>query len=164
MALQVKRRELTLLERLYLPEIARGLSLTFRHMFRKKVTLQYPEERPLLSPNFRGLPVLVMDQEGRTKCVACQLCQFVCPPEAITIEPRELEGSNVEKGPERFDLNVLRCIFCGYCEEVCPEEAIFLSKQFEFAPTSREEMVFSKEKLLELGGVRQDDTMKWAHK
>src|SRR5437867_2109913 len=100
MALLVKRRELNLWERLYLPEIARGLALTFKHIFRKKVTLQYPEERPVLAPNFRGLPVLVMDQDQRIKCVACQLCQFVCPPEAITIIPRELEGSNVEKGPE----------------------------------------------------------------
>jgi NADH-quinone oxidoreductase subunit I len=164
MAILVKRRELTLWERAYLPEIARGLALTFRHIFRKKVTLQYPEERPVLAPNFRGLPVLVRDQAGRVKCVACQLCQFVCPPEAITIEPMELEGSNVEKGPKRFDLNGLRCIFCGYCEEVCPEEAIFLSPHFEFAPTTRAEMIFPMEKLLELGGVRTDEIRKWDHK
>ena len=164
MALQVKRRELSLLEKLYLPEIARGLTLTFRHIFRKKVTEQYPEERPKLAPNFRGMPVLVKDQDGRIKCVACQLCQFVCPPEAITIVPRELDDSNVEKGPERFDLNGLRCIFCGYCEEVCPEEAIFLSRNFEFAPTSRAEMIFPKEKLLEMGGQRFDEIKKWEHK
>ena len=163
MALLVKRREMNLLERLYLPEIARGMSLTFRHMFRKKVTLQYPEERPVLAPTFRGSPVLVKDQDGRIKCVACQLCQFVCPPEAITITPREI-ASNVEKGPEQFDINYLRCIFCGYCEEVCPEEAIFMSKNFEFAPTSRAEMIMTKEKLLELGGQRPDEIKKWAHK
>src|SRR5436309_5970039 len=160
MAILVKRRELNFWERIYLPEITRGLALTFRHIFRKKVTLQYPEERPVLSPHFRGIPVLVKDQEGRIKCVACQLCQFVCPPEAITIEAREI-GTNVEKGPERFDINMLRCIMCGYCEEVCPEEAIFLSKTFEFAPTSRAEMIFDKDKLLELGGVRPDEIQKW---
>jgi len=163
-AILVQRKELTLLERLYLPEIVRGLALTFRHLFfRKKVTLQYPEQRPVLSARFRGIPVLVTDQDGRVKCVACQLCQFVCPPEAITIEGREI-GTNVEKGPDRFDINMLRCIMCGYCEEVCPEEAIFLSKRFEFAPTSRAEMIFPKEKLLELGGERQDTIQKWAHK
>ena len=164
MAILVKRRQLSFLEKIYFPEIARGLKLTLTHIFKKKVTMQYPEERPKLAPNFRGLPVLVTDQDGRIKCVACQLCQFVCPPEAISITPRELDGSNVEKEPERFDLNVLRCIFCGYCEEVCPEEAIFLSKHFEFAPTTRAEMLFPKEKLLELGGKRNDETMKWAHK
>jgi len=163
MAILGKRRALNFGERLYLPEIARGLALTFRHIFRKKVTLQYPEEHPVLSPRFRGIPVLVKDQEGRIKCVACQLCQFVCPPEAITIEAREI-GTNVEKGPERFDINMLRCIMCGYCEEVCPEEAIFLSKTFEFAPTSRAEMIFDKDKLLDLGGVRPDEIQKWAHK
>lgn len=159
----VKRKKMTFWESLYLPEIVRGLSLTFRHIFRKKVTLQYPEERPMLAPTFRGIPVLVKDQDGRVKCVACQLCQFVCPPEAITIEPREIT-TNVEKSPQRFDLNILRCIMCGYCEEVCPEEAIFMSKNFEFAPTSRAEMIFDKEKLLELGGTRQDEIRKWAHK
>jgi NADH-quinone oxidoreductase subunit I len=164
MAIQVKRKELNFWERLYLPEIARGMSLTFKHLFGKKVTLQYPEERPVLAPNYRGMPVLVKDQHDRIKCVACQLCQFVCPPEAITITPRELDGSNVEKGPERFDLNGLRCIFCGYCEEVCPEEAIFLSKNFEFAPTSRAEMILPMEKLLEMGGERHDEIEKWSHK
>jgi len=163
MAIQVKRRELNFWERIYLPEVARGLALTFKHLFRKKVTLQYPEQRPVLSPRFRGIPVLVSDQTGRIKCVACQLCQFVCPPEAITIEAREL-STNVEKGPERFDINMLRCIMCGYCEEVCPEEAIFLSSNFEFAPTTRAEMVFPKEKLLQLGGTRPDEIQKWAHK
>ena len=163
MAILVKRKEMNLWERLYLPEVARGLFLTFRHIFRKKVTLQYPEQRPVLAPTFRGVPVLVRDQDDRIKCVACQLCQFVCPPEAITIEPREL-ATNVEKGPERFDINYLRCIMCGYCEEVCPEEAIFMSQEFEFAPTSRAEMIIPMEKLLEMGGRRHDEIEKWAHK
>jgi NADH-quinone oxidoreductase subunit I len=163
--MQVPRKELTLWERVYLPEVMRGLSLTFRHLFRRKVTVQYPEQRLPLSPKFRGLPVLVRDEDGRVKCVACQLCEFVCPPEAIRIEAGELPAdNNVERTPKRFDLNVLRCIFCGFCEEVCPENAIFLSHHFEFAPTSREEMIFPKEKLLELGGIRPDPIKKWAHK
>ena len=163
--MQVPRKEMTFFERLYIPEVLRGLSLTFGHLFSRKVTVEYPEERPKLAPGYRGLPVLVRDEDGRVKCVACQLCEFVCPPQAIRIVATELpEGNNVEKTPERFDLNVLRCIFCGFCEEVCPEEAIFLSNHFEFAPTSRAEMMFPKEKLLELGGVRPESIRKWAHK
>jgi NADH-quinone oxidoreductase subunit I len=76
----------------------------------------------------------------------------------------ELETSNVEKGPREFEINMLRCIMCGYCEEVCPEEAIFLTKQFEFAGRSRQEMIFGKERLLEIGGVRFDAVKKWEHK
>ena len=161
MAILVKRRELNFWERIYLPEIARGLALTFRHIFRKKVTLQYPEEPPVLSPRFRGIPVLVKDQEGRIKCVACQLCQFVCPPEAITIEAREI-GTNVEKGPERFDINMLRCIMCGYCEEVCPEQAIFLTPEYTTVGLSRKEMIYDKERLLKMGGTRTDPIKKWS--
>src|ERR1700752_1846717 len=146
----VKRDKLSFWERLYVPAILGGLKVTARHFFKKKVTMQYPEEKWVVPPGYRGAPYLVRDQEGRTKCVACQLCEFVCPPQAISIVAKELPaGDNVEKGPERFDLNVFRCIFGGFWEEVCPEEVIFLSSHFEFAPTSREEMIFPKEKLLE---------------
>jgi len=161
----VPRKQMTFWERVYIPEIVRGLSVTLRHLFGRKFTVQYPEQRVPLSPRFRGLPVLVRDDEGRVKCVACQLCEFVCPPEAISIVPEELpRGDNVEKTPARFDLNVLRCIFCGFCEEVCPEEAIFLCDRFEFAATTREEMIFDKDRLLELGGIRPDPIKKWANK
>jgi NADH-quinone oxidoreductase subunit I len=96
--------------------------------------------------------------------VACFLCQEICPPQAITIVGGELQGSNVEKFPQSFDIDMLRCIYCGFCEDVCPEEAIFLTKNFELAGYSREEMIFHKEKLHELGGVRYDPIKKWAHK
>jgi NADH-quinone oxidoreductase subunit I len=159
-----QRSKLTLAERLYLPEILRGLKLTLSHLFRPKVTMEYPEERWELPPNFRGAPALVKDQDGREKCVACYLCQEICPPQAITIVAGELPGSNVEKYPVAFDIDMLRCIYCGFCEDVCPEEAIFLTKEFELAGYSREEMIFNKEKLLALGGVRYDPIKKWAHK
>ena len=159
------RSRLTLLERLYLPRVAAGLWITFKHMFRRKVTMQYPEQKWALPEGYRGIPVLVSDQDGRAKCVACYLCEFICPPLAITIKAGELpQDNNVEKYPERFDINMLRCIMCGLCEEVCPEEAIFMSNHYELAGGSREEMIFDKEKLLALGGVRQDDIRKWAHK
>jgi NADH-quinone oxidoreductase subunit I len=159
-----QQENLTLAERLYIPEILRGLKLTFSHLFRPKVTMEYPEQRWGLPPNYRGAPALVADQNGREKCVACFLCQEICPPQAITIVGGELEGSNVEKYPISFDIDMLRCIYCGYCEDVCPEEAIFLTKHFELAGYNREEMIFNKEKLYQLGGVRYDTIQKWAHK
>ncbi|MCU0725980.1 MAG: NADH-quinone oxidoreductase subunit I [Planctomycetes bacterium] len=160
---KVERPALTLGEKLYLPAILKGLGLTLKHFFkRKKFTRQYPEEPTVVPEGYRGLPVLVKDDEGRVKCVACQMCEWVCPPEAIRIIPEELAvGNTIEKGPREFDLDTLRCIFCGLCEEACPEEAIFLSDKFEFAGGSREEMIFHKEKLLDLGGVRAAGAKKW---
>jgi NADH-quinone oxidoreductase subunit I len=164
--LKIPRRKLTLAERLYLPEILRGLSITFRHAVRPRdrVTRQYPETPSPLPEGYRGIPVLVKDEDGRIKCVACQLCEFVCPPEAIKIVPAAFDDSNVEKYPARFDLNMLRCIYCGLCEEACPEEAIFMSGIASFVASSREEAILPKEKLLELGGVRPGGIRKWAAK
>ena len=156
---------LTWWEKLYLPQIVQGLMITFKHIFHRTVTMQYPEEKWQLPEHYRGIPVLIKDQDERTKCVACHLCEFICPPLAISIKAGELSGdSNVEKYPEKFDINMLRCIMCGLCEEVCPENAIVMSKNFELVGTSREEMIYDKEKLLELGGVRHDPIRKWAHK
>ncbi len=160
---KVERPELTLGEKLYIPAVLKGLGLTMKYFLkRKKFTRQYPEEPTVVPEGYRGLPALVKDDEGRVKCVACQMCEWVCPPEAIRIVPQELPGDNpVEKGPKEFDLDTLRCIFCGLCEEACPEEAIFLSREFEFAGQSREEMIFNKEKLLEIGGIRTQGEKKW---
>ena len=159
----VHRPDLTLAERLYLPAVLKGLGLTLKYFFkRKKFTRQYPEEPTIVPEGYRGLPSLVRDDEGRVKCVACQMCEWVCPPEAIRIVPRQLDGDNaVEKGPEEFELDTLRCIFCGLCEEACPEEAIFLSDQYEFCGTNREEMIFDMAKLLEIGGMRKQGEKKW---
>ena len=166
--MKLERPKLTLLERLYLPAIVSGLALTFSHIFRKKVTLRYPEEKPEIPPNYRGQPVLVKDEEGRVKCVACQLCEFVCPPRAITIKPMEYpedaKYGKVEKTPAEFDIDMLRCIYCGYCEEVCPEQAIFLRGPYSVTGLSRKAMVFNKEKLLELGGTLPDPIKKWQKK
>jgi len=165
----VKRRPLSWWERLYLPAILGGLKVTLRHFFRKKITMQYPEEKWVVPDGYRGAPYLVKDQEGNTKCVSCQLCEFVCPPKAIRIVPPGPEGPsadrpNAEKIPREFEINMLRCIFCGYCQEVCPEEAIFLMQDYSLTGTSREEMIYNKEKLLELGGVHNDRILKWQQK
>ena len=165
--MQVKRaRKLTLLDRLYLPSIAAGLVVTFKHMFRRKDTIQYPEEKHAFGPRYRGVPALVRDQDGREKCVACYMCQWVCPPLAITIEaaefPKDHPSHAIEKYPATFDINMLRCIYCGLCEDACPEEAIFMSKTYVVVGHSRDLMIFNKEKLYEIGGTRQDDTKKWS--
>jgi NADH-quinone oxidoreductase subunit I len=164
----VKRKPLSFWERLYLPAILGGFKVTWRHFWNKKVTMQYPEEKWVVPPNYRGAPYLVKDQEGRTKCVSCQLCEFVCPPKAIRITPPGPAGSpeagNVEKAPREFEINMLRCIFCGYCQEVCPEEAIFLMDDYSLTGLTRQEMVYDKEKLLALGGTHQDKIGKWKRK
>jgi NADH-quinone oxidoreductase subunit I len=150
-----------LLARTYLPSVLKGMWITLRHVFRPKVTMQYPEERWTMPDRYRGLPALVKDDAGRVKCVACYLCQYVCPPKAIHIEAEEI-GTGVEKGPKVFDINMLRCIMCGYCEEVCPEQAIFLTKEYQTVGLSREQMIYHKDKLLTMGGVRPDPIKKWS--
>ncbi len=136
----VNRKPLTFWERLYLPAIAGGLKVTLRHAWRtlfqgKTVTMEYPEQKWTVPADYRGAPYLVKDQEGNTKCVSCQLCEFVCPPKAIRITPPGPAGQiadrpNAEKMPQEFEINMLRCIYCGLCQEVCPEEAIFLLKDY----------------------------------
>ena len=165
----VKRKQLTWWERLYLPAILSGFKVTLRHFFKKKVTMQYPEEKWVVPEGYRGAPYLVKDHEGNTKCVSCQLCEFVCPPRAIKIIPPGPAGlvadrPNAEKMPLEFEINMLRCIFCGYCQEVCPEEAIFLMKDNTLTGATREEMIYDKNKLLELGGVHNDTIQKWKQK
>ena len=165
--MQVKRAKPTLWSRLILPSIFSGMGVTLRHMFMKKDTLQYPEEQRKFGDRYRGVPVLVKDQDGRTKCVACYMCQWVCPPLAISIEageiaPDDAQRSQIEKEPDKFEINMLRCIYCGLCEEACPEEAIFMSKTYVVTGLSRELMIFDKQKLLDLGGTRHDEIKKWA--
>lgn len=169
----VSRPKLSLWERLYVPTIIGGFKVTFRHFWRtvfkrRPVTMQYPEEKWIVPDGYRGAPYLVRDQEGRTKCVACQLCEFICPPKAITITPPGPEidptTGNVEKRPREFEIDMLRCIFCGYCQEVCPEEAIFLMRDYSLTGLARQDMIYNKEKLLALGGVHQDPIQKWKRK
>ncbi len=166
--MKVARPRLNWAERLYLPQIFHGLWLTLRHIPRRKLTQLYPEERPTLHGAYRGVPVLVRDPEGRVKCVACQLCEFVCPPKAIRIVPgARPEGradENVEKEPREFEIDMLRCIYCGLCQEACPEEAIFLQRDFAVTGYTRAEFVLKKERLLELGGTHNDTTWKWKNK
>ncbi|MEI7729483.1 MAG: NADH-quinone oxidoreductase subunit I [Verrucomicrobiota bacterium] len=174
----VERKKLTWFERLYLPAVWGGFKVTARHFYAtvfkgQNAAVQtsggyHPEIKWKVGDGYRGAPYLVRDQEGRTKCVSCQLCEFICPPKAIKIIPpgpaANPETGNVEKRPREFEINMLRCIFCGLCQEVCPEEAIFLKQDYSLNGRSRQEMIYNKEKLLELGGVHQDQIMKWKNK
>ena len=147
--MQVKRvdKKLNFLEKLGIPEILKGMFFTFGTMFRKRVTRQYPEERYIPPAAIKGQPLLVENEDGTPRCVACSLCEFVCPPKAITIKAEETERY-IEREPEEFSIDMLRCILCGLCEEVCPKEAIIMSDRFELAAFTREELVFHKDRLM----------------
>lgn len=143
----VKEKDLTLFEKTFVPQIALGLILTFKEIFKTKFTRQYPEEKWESPASFRGRPVLVQEDNGQERCVACGLCSRVCPALAIEVQAGETDREK-ERYPEKFEINMVRCIFCGFCEEVCPEEAIIMSDEFELVFTSQEEAIFGKDKLL----------------
>jgi NADH-quinone oxidoreductase subunit I len=142
-----RKKDLNFWEKIYIVEILKGLKLTFNHLTAPKVTLEYPEVKFEQTPSYRGMPVLVLDENNKERCVACGLCSRVCPSMAIEVQAAETQDEK-ERYPEKFEINMLRCIFCGLCEEVCPEEAIVMSKDYELAFTNREDAIFGKDKLL----------------
>jgi NADH-quinone oxidoreductase subunit I len=139
---------LGLFEKLYFPAIFQGLQTTVKHVFQPKVTKQFPEERPTMPPNYRGVHRLNRDEEGRVKCVACYMCSTACPAHCIDIVAAPSPWPDREKYPEVFVIDELRCIYCGMCEQACPCDAIELTSLFDLTGLSREEMMFDKEKLL----------------
>ena len=142
----VRRKELSLLEKLYLPESARGLSITFRKIFEKKITRQYPEEPLPKDEVTRGQPRLVVKDDGNIACVSCGMCEIACPAYAITIDGGETDRA-IEREPVRFEIDMLRCILCGFCEEACPKDAIFMSDELELADYSRGALIYDLPKL-----------------
>jgi NADH-quinone oxidoreductase subunit I len=149
----VQEPRMGLLEQLYVPAIFEGLQTTVKHSVEtlfglKKVTLQFPEERPKLPANYRGVHRLNRDEQGRVKCVACYMCSTACPAHCIDIVAAPSPWPDREKYPETFVIDELRCIYCGMCEQACPVDAIELTTLFDLTGMSREEMMFDKEKLL----------------
>ena len=134
---------------LLLLEIIQGMALTFKYMFKKKATINYPYEKGPLSPRFRGEHALRRYPNGEERCIACKLCEAICPAQAITIEaePRD-DGS---RRTTRYDIDMTKCIYCGFCQEACPVDAIVEGPNFEFATETREELYYDKNKLLANG-------------
>ncbi len=147
MAEKKRLKNLTFLEKMYIPEIVKGLALTLKQMLSPSVTMQYPEVKFEPPASYRGRPVLVQETNGTERCVACGLCSRVCPALAIEVQAAETELEK-ERYPQKFEINMLRCIFCGFCEEVCPEEAIVMSKDYELVFQNRESAIYGKDKLL----------------
>ena len=130
-------------------EIFKGLGLTLKYFFKPKVTINYPYQKGPISPRFRGEHALRRYPNGEERCIACKLCEAVCPAQAITIESAEREDGS--RKPTRYDIDMMKCIYCGLCEESCPVDAIVQGPNFEFSTETREELYYNKEKLLENG-------------
>lgn len=155
MAEKKRLKDLTVWQKVYVPEIVKGLALTLKNMFRPSFTMEYPEVKFEPPSSYRGRPVLVEEPNGEERCVACGLCSRVCPALAIEVQAAETDREK-ERYPEKFEINMLRCIFCGFCEEVCPEEAIVMSKDYEMVFTNREDAIYGKDKLLIPAAQLQD--------
>lgn len=130
-------------------DILQGFWVTLRYFFKRKVTIDYPYEKGRLNPRFRGEHALRRYPNGEERCIACKLCEAICPAQAITIEaePRE-DGS---RRATRYDIDMIKCIYCGLCQEACPVDAIVEGPNFEFATQTRNELLYTKEKLLDNG-------------
>jgi NADH-quinone oxidoreductase subunit I len=132
-----------------LTEIVKGFALTFSYMFRPKVTLNYPFEKGPISPRFRGEHALRRYPNGEERCIACKLCEAICPALAITIEAEARDDGS--RRTTRYDIDMTKCIYCGLCQEACPVDAIVEGPNFEYATETREELYYNKEKLLANG-------------
>lgn len=150
----VSNKEMSFIEKSYLIPILKGMGITFKHMFKKPATFQYPEKKREFSPVYRGLHVLKRDDEGRERCTACGLCAVACPAEAITMTAAERKPGDEnlyreEKYAEKYEINMIRCIFCGMCEDACPKQAIFLTDRIVLPEEDRKNFVYGKDRLVE---------------
>jgi len=138
-----------LIKSLFLTELFAGMKLTGRYFFGRKFTVQYPEERAPQSPRFRGKHALRRYANGEERCIACKLCEVVCPAMAITIESAEREDGT--RRTTRYEIDMFKCIYCGFCEESCPVDSIVETRQYEYCMESKDERVYTKEQLLAHG-------------
>ena len=137
------------LKSLTLTELRKGLGVTGRHFFRRKITVQYPEEKTPQSNRFRGLHALRRYPNGEERCIACKLCEAVCPALAITIEAEEREDGT--RRTTKYEIDLFKCIYCGFCEESCPVDSIVETRNFEYTFENRGENIMTKDKLLAVG-------------
>jgi len=133
----------------FLLELFKGMSVTGKYFFKNKYTVQYPEEKTPQSPRFRGLHALRRYANGEERCIACKLCEAVCPALAITIESKVREDGT--RRTTRYDIDLFKCIYCGFCEEACPVDSIVETREFEYHFEKRGENIMTKEKLLQIG-------------
>ncbi|HEY0267812.1 MAG TPA: NADH-quinone oxidoreductase subunit NuoI [Methyloradius sp.] len=139
----------TVLSSLMLVELLKGMSLTGRYFFARKITVQFPEERTPMSPRFRGLHALRRYPNGEERCIACKLCEAVCPAMAITIESEQREDNT--RRTTRYDIDLTKCIFCGFCEESCPVDSIVETRIFDYHGEKRGDLLYTKPMLLAVG-------------
>ena len=139
----------------FLWELLKGLSVTGRYLFARKITVQYPEEKTPMSPRFRGLHALRRYANGEERCIACKLCEAVCPALAITIDSEEREDGT--RRTTRYDIDLFKCIYCGFCEEACPVDSIVETHIFEYHFENRGENIMTKEMLLEIGDKHEKE-------
>jgi len=143
---------------LFLLELFKGLKLTGRYLFKKKITVQYPEEKTPQSQRFRGLHALRRYANGEERCIACKLCEAVCPAVAITIESEERDDGS--RRTTRYDIDLSKCIYCGFCEESCPVDAIVETRIFEYHGEKRSDLIMTKDMLLEVGDQTEEQIAK----
>jgi len=136
-------------------ELLKGLSVTGRYLFKSKITVQYPEEKTPMSPRFRGLHALRRYANGEERCIACKLCEAVCPALAITIDSEEREDGS--RRTTRYDIDLFKCIYCGFCEEACPVDAVVETHIFEYHFEERGTEIMTKEMLLEIGDKYEEE-------
>ncbi len=141
-----------------LVELLKGMALTGRYAFARKVTVQFPEEKTPLSPRFRGLHALRRYDNGEERCIACKLCEAVCPAMAITIEAGQREDGS--RRTTRYDIDLTKCIFCGFCEESCPVDSIVETRIFEYHGEKRGDLIYTKPMLLAIGDLYEDQIAK----
>ncbi|HOX99934.1 NADH-quinone oxidoreductase subunit NuoI [Zoogloea sp.] len=143
---------------LFLKELLKGMALTGRHLFARKITVQFPEEKTPQSPRFRGLHALRRYPNGEERCIACKLCEAVCPAMAITIESEQ--RSDGSRRTSRYDIDLTKCIFCGFCEEACPVDAIVETRVFEYHGEKRGDLYYTKQMLLAVGDRHESQIAK----